>query len=126
MKRLWVPFTFCVVAGLAIAMTTMLGHTRIAAVEFACLIVIGTLLFFAFGRKRTTGYTATTNEKNKSYKIFRLFGWVLLLGVLLQVSVQIRWTLINHQQFHPELIFQYVIELALAYYLMKPGRSGNG
>jgi len=122
-KRLWGPFIFCIMAGLAIVMTTISGHTRIATFEFPCLIIIGTLLFFALGRNRTTETAATTNKESKSTKVFRFFGWLLLAGVLLQVILQIQRTLIDHQQFQPGIIIEYVIELALVYFLMRPNRN---
>jgi len=111
------------VAGLAIAMTAISGHTRIAAFELPCLIIIGALLFFAPGRIRTTQSTATTDTENSSNKTFRFFGWLLLAGVLLQVFLQVQSTLFDHQQFRPGLIIEYIFELALAYFLMNPVRS---
>lgn len=104
-------------------MTAISGHTQMAAYEFPCLIAIGTLLFFALGRNRTTEAAATANSESKSNKVFRFFGWLLLVGILLQVSLQMQRTLINHQQFQPGIVVEYVIELALAYFLIRPGRT---
>ena len=112
-------------AGLAIVMTTISGHTRIAAFEFPCLIVIGTLLFYALGRNRITEAAATTNKGSRSPKVFRFFGWLLLAGVLLQVFLQMQRTLMDHQQFQPGIIIEYVIELALVYFLMRPSSTRN-
>ena len=104
-------------------MTAASGHMRIAAVEFPGLIVLGGLLFFASGRRKSANPTTVAPGQDNSNRVFRVFGWILLAGVLLQVAVQTRLTLVDHQQFRPGLIVEYLFELALAYYLMRPGRS---
>jgi hypothetical protein len=125
LKRLAVPFAFCIVAGLTIALTSAFGHVGIAALEFPCAIVFGALLFFRSSRAKAKETTVGNEKTGKSNKLFRWFGWVLLFGVLLQIYVRVRLTAIYHRPFGSGPVIEYVIELALAWFLMMPGKNNE-